>query len=125
VSAQTPGQPTPPLAELEAAAAAIMTAQNANDGEPERFEANLLAKVALTAAYGARVAAQERPAPSGEPLTHFFHCWRFPDHHACAVALIERQAEENDRLLAKQAPATGRPSPEQPAAHREKGSPSS
>jgi hypothetical protein len=34
-----------------------------------------------------------------EPLTHFFHCWRFPDHHRCAVALIERQARENDRLL--------------------------
>lgn len=33
------------------------------------------------------------------PLTHFFHCWRSPDHHACAVALIERQQEENDRLL--------------------------
>jgi len=29
-----------PEAAIEAAAAAIMTAQNANDGEPERFEAN-------------------------------------------------------------------------------------
>jgi len=38
-------------------------------------------------------------ADVGEPLTHFFHCWRFPDHHRCAVALIERQSAENDRLL--------------------------
>ena len=35
------------------------------------------------------------------PLTHFFHCWRFPDHHACAVALIERQAAENDALIVR------------------------
>ena len=48
-----------PAAELEAAAAAILTAQNANDGEPERFETNLLAKVALTAAHRVRVAARE------------------------------------------------------------------
>lgn len=41
---------------------------------------------------------------TGEPLTHFFHCWRFPDHHRCAVALIERQSEENDELLARAAP---------------------
>lgn len=39
----------------------------------------------------------------GEPLTHFFHCWRFPAHHACAVALIERQQVENDGLLAENA----------------------
>ena len=36
---------------------------------------------------------------AGPPLTHFFHCWRFPDHHACAVALIERQGEENTALI--------------------------
>lgn len=42
--------------------------------------------------------------PDGdEPLTHFFHCWRFPDHHRCAVALIERQAEENDHLIRRAA----------------------
>lgn len=40
-----------------------------------------------------------------EPLTHFFHCWRFPDHHRCAVALIERQSEENDQLLRQSAAA--------------------
>lgn len=40
--------------------------------------------------------------PLGPPLTHFFHCWRFPAHHACAVALIERQAQEHDMLLAQQ-----------------------
>ena len=40
-----------------------------------------------------------------EPLTHFFHCWRFPDHHRCAVALIERQAKENDHLLVRAATA--------------------
>jgi adenosylmethionine-8-amino-7-oxononanoate aminotransferase len=40
-----------------------------------------------------------------EPLTHFFHCWRFPDHHRCAVALIERQAVENDQLLVRAAQA--------------------
>jgi hypothetical protein len=39
--------------------------------------------------------------PDGEPLTHFFHCWRFPDHHRCAVALIERQARENDDMAAE------------------------
>ena len=48
------------------------------------------------------LAAQERPARGDEPLTHFFHCWRFPDHHACAVALIERQQVENDQLLRRQ-----------------------
>src|SRR5690348_9115943 len=46
---------------------------------------------------------REGEAVSGAPLTHFFHCWRFPDHHACAVALIERQSRENDRLLAEKA----------------------
>jgi hypothetical protein len=40
-----------------------------------------------------------------EPLTHFFHCWRFPDHHRCAVALIERQSQENDQLLVRAAAA--------------------
>lgn len=40
-----------------------------------------------------------------EPLTHFFHCWRFPEHHACAVALIERQAREYDELLVRAARA--------------------
>jgi hypothetical protein len=50
------------------------------------------------------LAAQE-PEPAGEPLTHFFHCWRSPSHHACAVALIERQQEENDRLLVRSASA--------------------
>jgi hypothetical protein len=40
-----------------------------------------------------------------EPLTHFFHCWRFPDHHRCAVALIERQSEENDQLHVRAASA--------------------
>lgn len=37
--------------------------------------------------------------PAGEPLTHFFQCWRFPDHHACAAELIERQSRDNDRLM--------------------------
>jgi hypothetical protein len=36
--------------------------------------------------------------PSGEPLTHYWHCWRNPGHQACAVALIERQAAEIDQL---------------------------
>lgn len=49
----------------------------------------------MTALTPGHAAAHEGDAP----LTHFFHCWRFPDHHACAVALIERQQEENDRLL--------------------------
>jgi hypothetical protein len=72
--------------------------------------------------------AQERPEPSGEPLTHFFHCWRFPDHHACAVALIERQQEENDALLVRGATAERKLADaglEPARAHREKGSPSS
>jgi hypothetical protein len=34
----------------------------------------------------------------GPPLTHYWHCWRNPGHHACAVALIERQAAENQQL---------------------------
>lgn len=53
-------------------------------------------------------ATTAQTAPPGEPLTHFFHCWRFPAHHACAVALIERQGEENDRLIVK---AAGIPEP--------------
>jgi hypothetical protein len=61
-------------------------------------------------------------APPSEPLTHFFHCWRFPDHHACAVALIERQGEENTLLIGRNgrlerelraaAPAAPQPAPE-------------
>lgn len=43
--------------------------------------------------------AAELPPIDGEPLTHFFHCWRFPSHQKCAIALIERQARENDELL--------------------------
>ena len=39
--------------------------------------------------------------PGGEPLTHYWHCWRFPRHHACAVALIERQSREYDDLLVR------------------------
>lgn len=50
-------------------------------------------------AEGARVTAMD----GDEPLTHFFHCWRFPDHHRCAVALIERQSEEYDQLLVRAA----------------------
>jgi hypothetical protein len=47
-----------------------------------------------------------KPADStDEPLTHFFHCWRFPDHHRCAVALIERQGEENTALILRAAAA--------------------
>jgi hypothetical protein len=53
----------------------------------------------MRAARDLAAALKPKPAPDGEPLTHFFHCWRFPDHHACAVALIERQQEENDALL--------------------------
>lgn len=45
--------------------------------------------------------AAAEAVPPGEPLTHFLHCWRSPDHHACAVALIERQATEYDELLAR------------------------
>jgi hypothetical protein len=41
------------------------------------------------------------PDDGSEPLTHFFHCWRFASHHRCAVALIERQAQESDGLLVK------------------------
>jgi hypothetical protein len=36
---------------------------------------------------------------SGPPLTHFFGCWGFPEHHGCAVELIQRQSEENARLI--------------------------
>jgi hypothetical protein len=39
-----------PEAAIAAAADAIMTAQNANDDEPERFEARVLARAALEAA---------------------------------------------------------------------------
>lgn len=37
----------------------------------------------------------------GEAPPHLSDCWRSPDHHACAVALIERQAAENDELLVR------------------------
>lgn len=40
-----------------------------------------------------------RPQADSEPLTHFWHCWRFADHHDCAIELIERQSRENDDLL--------------------------
>lgn len=46
-------------------------------------------------------ARPRQPYDDDEPLTHFFHCWRFPDHHRCAVALIERQAVEYDQLLGR------------------------
>ncbi len=51
------------------------------------------------------VQAAERDLPpiDGEPLTHYFHCWRFTGHHRCAVALIERQGEENTSLIVKAA----------------------
>jgi len=49
-AAATPGRAAIPAGALEAAAAAIMTAQNANDDEPGRREAVRLAKVALEAA---------------------------------------------------------------------------
>jgi hypothetical protein len=42
--------PKLPRGVLMLAADAIMTAQNADDDEPEQFEANLLARVALSAA---------------------------------------------------------------------------
>lgn len=51
------------------------------------------------------LADDEAGGDGDEPLTHFFHCWRFPDHHRCAVALIERQSEENDQLLVRAASA--------------------
>ena len=44
-------------------------------------------------------AAPREPDDLDPPLTHYFGCWRFPEHHRCAVALIERQAEENTRLI--------------------------
>jgi hypothetical protein len=61
-----------------------------------------------------------------EPLTHFFHCWRSPDHHRCAVALIERQSEENDRLLSRAASPerAAEAEPEEPkSTTREEGNP--
>lgn len=42
-------------------------------------------------------------SPAGPPLTHFFHCWRFPNHHECAVAMIELQGEENTTLIVRTA----------------------
>jgi hypothetical protein len=50
-------------------------------------------------------ARPRQPYDEDEPLTHFFHCWRFPDHHRCAVALIEQQARENDQMLVRAAMA--------------------
>lgn len=60
MTAPAPGQAAYTDAELEAAAKAIHTAQNANDDEPEWWEARHLARVALEAA---RTAAHEQPAP--------------------------------------------------------------
>jgi hypothetical protein len=67
------------------------------------------AAVGAVHAWDSEHAAQEPQAATPEqaaceadaPLTHFFHCWRFPDHHACAVALIERQGEEYDQQLVR------------------------
>lgn len=49
------------------------------------------------------VTPEQAAAETDAPLTHFFHCWRFADHHACAVALVERQGEENYRLITSRA----------------------
>jgi hypothetical protein len=76
-----------------------------NPDEPGQVQGRLLLNLAdmLDPAKVAAPAAQDQvaalPPVDGEPLTHFFHCWRFSLHHACAVALIERQALENDALL--------------------------
>jgi hypothetical protein len=80
------------------------------DGMDEAFAAGMQAGRDLAAAAPVRLCsadAEPKPmeTPPGEPLTHFFHCWRFPAHHACAVALIERQSVENDRLLVRAANA--------------------
>jgi hypothetical protein len=65
-----------------------------------------IAAVVLTAATPHIAGAErERIRPAGEPLTHYFHCWRFPAHHACAVELIERQQREIDQMIAGLAPA--------------------
>jgi hypothetical protein len=64
------------------------------------------ASLSLAAAQEPHAAAMEQAASEADsPLTHFFHCWRFPDHHACAVALIERQGEEIDQQLVRAATA--------------------
>jgi hypothetical protein len=69
--------------------------------EPYDVEAGL-------AEFMARLAEHAPPAegdPGGEPLTHFPFCWRWPEHHRCAVALIERQGEENTQLIHRGAAA--------------------
>lgn len=53
-------------------------------------------------------AAPRQPYDEDPPLTHFFHCWRFPDHYRCAVAMIEKLAEDCDRLLIRAAEAETR-----------------
>ena len=80
----------PPAEVITAVAAEIGAAMITRQSPAE------IARRALAAAQ-----ATTLPAIDGEPLTHFFHCWRFPDHQACAVALIERQAEEYYTVLGR------------------------
>lgn len=38
---------------------------------------------------------------SERATTHWRDCWREPDHHACAVGLVERQAAELEQWRAR------------------------
>lgn len=89
-------QPVPPEA-VAAAAEAIMTTQNANDDEPERFEAAHLATVALEAAAPAIRAPAERhviSAARGEHLARQ-RIAELEQH----VAVLEVRHSEADELV--------------------------
>lgn len=86
------------------AAEAIMGAQNANDGEPERLEATLLARVALEAA--APILADQiatailRHADEHEPLmgSGAYLAWH---RHFDAASAVAAKAFGRDNLEAK------------------------
>ena len=89
---------------VQLAAEAIMRAQNANEGEPERFEAQILARVALEAAapiLADRIAsAILRYADQHEPLpgSGAYLAWH---RHFDAASAVAAKAFGRDNLEAR------------------------
>ena len=97
---------------VQAAAEAIMTAQNANDDEPERWEANHLSRIALEAAapamaeHAARAILAHRDA-HGPADGASRRRWRRYLGVASQVVSFAFSTEEDKKRLAAQAIADG------------------